>query len=250
MTTFVTDGSFDGFLTAVFDFYQLRPGPVRLVSKGAFEPSLLDAEHEVVTDEAKAARVWEGLRKKLDSGSLQQITYAYLSESSDALQQLFEFARYVFDNDKGAAANFGNNAVQAVYRWAKMVSRERHRMKAFIRFQETAEGTFYAPVEPDFNVLPLIATFFRDRYADQKWIIYDIRRKYGLYYDLETVTEVTFEETPEVYPSAETLSGKEDLFGLMWKDYFKSTNIPARKNLKLHIRHVPKRYWKYLTEKR
>ena len=35
----------------------------------------------------------------------------------------------------------------------------------------------------------------------------------------------------------------------MWKDYFDSTNIKERKNMKLHIRHVPKRYWKYLSEK-
>ena len=33
------------------------------------------------------------------------------------------------------------------------------------------------------------------------------------------------------------------------KNYFKSTNIVARKNTKLHTQHVPKRYWKYLTEK-
>ncbi|UMY66149.1 MULTISPECIES: TIGR03915 family putative DNA repair protein [unclassified Flavobacterium] len=250
MTTFVCDGSFDGLMTALFDFYQLRPGPVKVVPKAVFEPTLLGSEHEVVTDEAKASRVWEGLRKKLDTTWLQRMHYAFLSESPVAYQQLFDFARYIFDHAEGASANFGNESVRAVQQWAQMVSRERHRMKAFIRFQETMEGTFYAPVEPDFNVLPLIATFFRDRYADQKWIIYDIRRKYGLYYDLETVTQVTFEETPQVSPTSDVLSDKEDLFGLMWKDYFKSTNIPARRNLKLHIRHVPKRYWKYLTEKR
>jgi len=38
-------------------------------------------------------------------------------------------------------------------------------------------------------------------------------------------------------------------FQTLWQDYFKSTNIVSRKNMKLHIRHVPKRYWKYLSEK-
>jgi hypothetical protein len=28
------------------------------------------------------------------------------------------------------------------------------------------------------------------------------------------------------------------------------TNIKERKNDKLHVQHVPKRYWKYLTEKK
>ncbi|RYZ82543.1 MAG: DUF4130 domain-containing protein, partial [Proteobacteria bacterium] len=121
--------------------------------------------------------------------------------------------------------------------------------------QETADGIFYAPIEPDFNVLPLIADFFRKRYADQKWIIYDLRRKYGLFYDLEKVSEVTFDFVSEMqststYLPAHTLNDREELYGLLWNDYFKSTNIPARKNMKLHLQHVPRRYWKYLTEKR
>jgi probable DNA metabolism protein len=136
----------------------------------------------------------------------------------------------------------------------KKVGRERHRMKAFIRFQKTADGMYYAPVEPDFNVLPLIVYFFKNRYADQQWIIYDVKRKYGLYYNLHTVTEITYEfvsaiDTNKVNLPQELTDSGEELASLLWKDYFNSTNIPARKNMKLHIQHVPKRYWKYLNEK-
>ncbi|MGK4566274.1 DUF4130 domain-containing protein [Flavobacterium sp. 3HN19-14] len=52
------------------------------------------------------------------------------------------------------------------------------------------------------------------------------------------------------YLPENTLRDKEGLYALLWNDYFKSTNIPARKNMKLHLQHVPKRYWKYLTEKK
>ena len=94
----------------------------------------------------------------------------------------------------------------------------------------------------------------KNRYADQQWIIYDTKRKYGLFYDLHKVEEVTFDFQPETkgttkYLPENATADKEELFGLLWQDYFRSTNIPARKNMKLHIRHVPKRYWKYLTEK-
>ena len=41
----------------------------------------------------------------------------------------------------------------------------------------------------------------------------------------------------------------ELVFQTLWRDYFKSTNIKSRKNMRLHIQHVPKRYWKYLSEK-
>lgn len=136
----------------------------------------------------------------------------------------------------------------------RSVSRERHRMKAFIRFQKTADGIYYCLIEPDYNVLPLVAKFFKDRYADQRWIIYDVKRKYGLYYDLHRVEEITYDfvsniDTSKVTLPSEMIDEKEELASMLWKDYFNSTNIPARKNMKLHIRHVPKRYWKYLNEK-
>jgi probable DNA metabolism protein len=42
---------------------------------------------------------------------------------------------------------------------------------------------------------------------------------------------------------------EEFQFQELWQNYFESTNITERKNIKLHVRHVPKRYWKYLSEK-
>ena len=125
-------------------------------------------------------------------------------------------------------------------------------MEAFIRFQHTADGIFYCGIDPDFNVLPLILTHFKNRYADQKWIIYDIKRQYGLFYDLEKVEEINMDFNAQqnmLRLSAPSLSDKEGLYAVLWKDYFKSANIVARKNTKLHVKHVPKRYWKYLTEK-
>jgi probable DNA metabolism protein len=250
MTLYIFDGTMDGLLTAVFEFYERKPKTIRLISQQHFEPVLLDEVYEVISDESKSKRVWEGLKKKIGAEWLLRFYKTYLSEDAATFQQLFHFACYIFDNPKGAEQNFGHPAVLAVTQMERSVNREKHRMKAFIRFEETVDGIFYAPIEPDFNVLPLIANFFKNRYADQRWIIYDLKRKYGLYYDLNRVEEIVLEETPSLKTPSDLLHGKEELYGLLWKDYFKSTNIPARKNMKLHIRHVPKRYWKYLAEKR
>lgn len=253
MHIYVFDGSLEGLLTAVFEYYERKPSQMKLVAQQHFQPVLLDEVMEVISDNAKATRVWNGLEKKIGKSWLLRFYKAFLSEDAATFQELFHFACYIFDNQKGAEQNFGHPAVIALTQMERSVSRERHRMKAFIRFQETTDGVFYASVEPDFNVLPLISQFFKNRYADQRWIIYDLKRKYGLYYDLEKVEEIVLEQQPEIkakaYLSSDLLRDKEQLYGLLWNDYFKSTNIPARKNMKLHIRHVPKRYWKYLTEK-
>ena len=50
-------------------------------------------------------------------------------------------------------------------------------------------------------------------------------------------------------PPKDVFTKEEAQYETLWKDYFKSTNIEERVNMALHIKHVPKRYWKYLSEK-
>lgn len=254
MITYVFDGSFEGLLTAIFEFYEYKPKAVQLFWDRHYQPSMLEEPHIVTSDPAKADRVWKGLKKKISSEWLFNFYRTYLSEDPVIFQHLFEFARYVFDNPPGAENNFGNPHVMAVSKMNRMIGREKHRFTAFIRFQQTTDGIYYAPAEPDFNILPLISSFFKKRFADQKWVIYDVKRKYGLYYDLNTVEIISYEfiqnvDTSKPLLPANMLDEKEELADVLWKDYYKSTNIPARKNMKLHIQYLPKRYWKYLNEK-
>ena len=122
----------------------------------------------------------------------------------------------------------------------------------FVRFQEIQDHIFYSNIEPDFNVLPLIKKHFEKRYADQKWIIYDLKRKYGLYYNLKNTQTILINFDPAFCKpdsKSDVFTESEMHYQTLWKDYFKNTNIEERINTALHIKHVPKRYWKYLIEK-
>lgn len=249
---YIFDGSLTGLLTAVFEWFERKPGSTSLKSMMLHQPEAFRENLIVATDQEKADRVWVGLQKKLKKDWLRKFYCTYLSEIPEAYDHLFQFIIYIFQNETGAASNYGNDHVMALSKYAKSVEREKHRMEAFIRFQKTGDGMFYTSVDPDFNVLPLISNHFKNRYADQEWIIYDLKRKYGLHYNLETVEEITIDFASEVNqknPGLLLMDEKEELYSLLWKDYFKSANIVARKNTKLHVKHVPKRYWKYLTEK-
>jgi probable DNA metabolism protein len=101
-------------------------------------------------------------------------------------------------------------------------------------------------------VLPLTLDYFTDRFADQKWLIYDVKRRYGYYYDLKTAAEVTLDNDEHL------LNGKledalmaqdEKLFQEMWKEYTISLTIKERLNPKLQRQHMPRRFWKYMPEK-
>lgn len=252
MQTYVFDGTFEGLLTAVFTYFERKAGPVRLVSTARHQASLLADDLQVHTDTVKAGRVWTGLRKRFTADWPRKYYASWLSESEEVFDHLFQLAIYLFGQEAGACMNFGNPHVLFIDQVYHKVHREKHRMEAFIRFRHTNDGIYYALVRPDFNVLPLIARHFKDRYADQQWVIYDEKRRYGLFYDLDTVSEISIEFEPDATGNTATAAiwdADEALYSTLWKDYFKNANIPARNNPKLHLRHVPKRYWRYLTEK-
>lgn len=249
MTNYLFDGTLEGLLTAVFEWFERKSEkPVLMLERNhlpdAFSPSLI-----IYTNREKADRVWNGLLKKMDKTALRKLYCSYLSEVPEAFNHILHFIIYAFQNAEGAASNYGNPHVLALAKYAKSVEREKHRMEAFIRFKASKDGIFYCGIDPDFNVLPLIAKHFKDRYADQHWLIYDLNRKYGLYYNLATVEEVTMNFKEVTSNNSANIDPNEELYATLWKDYFKSTNIVSRKNTKLHVQHVPKRYWRYLTEK-
>ena len=228
MKFFVYDKSFDGLLTAVFDAYFRKTFPDDLLSEGDALPLFYDELHTVVTDEEKAGRVWRGLQKKVSTSALGCLTHSWLSELPDVLR--------------------------LAQIWKK-VDGERVHLMQFVRFQKAADGTFFAAFEPQYNALPLTVHHFKDRFADQKWIIYDMKRRYGFYYDLQEVTTISFDDDSRESHLItgmldESLMDKDEkLFQQLWKTYFKAICIKERMNPRKHRQDMPVRYWKYLTEK-
>jgi probable DNA metabolism protein len=248
---YIFDGSLEGLFTAVFEWFERKPGEVSLVTAKRYQPDVFTPALQIITQREKADRVWKGLAKKLDSTWIRRLYTAYLSEIDKVYHDIFRFAIYIFSHPAGAEKNYGNAEVLHIAQTSRKVEREKHRMEAFIRFQKTADEIFYCGIDPDYNVLPLLINHFKNRYADQMWIIYDLKRAYGIFYNLESVEEMEMDIEVSMLKKQEKqlLDEKEFLYAELWRNYFKSTNIVARKNTKLHTQHVPKRYWKYLTEK-
>lgn len=255
MILFIYDKTFEGLLTAVFDAYFRKTFPDALLSEGEPLPLFYDEVLTVVTDEEKAGRVWRGLQKKLSVSALSCLTQSWLSELPEVGMILFRYIRKAIDAPTSIEVNFGDPDVLELAKIWKRVDWERLRLLQFVRFQKAADGTFFAAYEPQYNALPLVIEHFKDRFADQKWLLYDMKRRYGYYYDLQTVTEVTFDDD---HIESHLLTGMlneslmdedEKLFQQLWKTYFNSIAIKERLNPRKHKQDMPVRYWKYLTEK-
>lgn len=248
MEIMIYDGSFQGWLTAVFELYERKLQQASIIPSTRFCSILFGETREVITDERKAIRLWSGLTKYLSVDARMKVFRAFLSELPRVENQLLAYVRYAI-GQHGAEHDFGHPAVLFVEQTARKVYREKHRMEAFVRFRKAADNLFTAVVEPDFNVLPLIRDHFEKRYADQRWMIMDLKRKYGLYYDGEQTVYVEPGDSDRDSCVHIDLDSTDEAYSNLWCNYFSSVNIRARKNQKLHLRHMPKRYWKYLPEK-
>lgn len=254
MVLFIFDGTFEGLLTAVFEAYARKRFPDRLAGEG--EPPLLfvDEVTRVATDAAKADRVWRGLERRLSRAALSALGTAWLSELPDIATLLFRYIRKAFDAPVPIETDFGDADVLRVTQIWKKVRDEREKTLQFLRFQKAADGTYFAATAPRYDTLPLVVPYALDRFADQRWLIYDVRRDYGYYYDLREATEVRFEEE-DIHLRAgllgeDIMDKDERLFQAMWKAYFQSTAIRERLNPRLQRQHMPARFWRFLPEKR
>ncbi|MBQ8047467.1 MAG: TIGR03915 family putative DNA repair protein [Prevotella sp.] len=269
MLVYTFDRTFDGLLSAIFDAYALHQEPEGLVGKGEVLPLFCEAVHEVVTSEEKVSRVWTGLGKRLSREAMKMLMVSYLSEEKELAFPLFSYIYKVFKHPlpEGASMsyerNFSDPDVLYVTNTARRVMHERLRMMQFLRFQKAKDGTYVGVVSPDNNVLPLIIDHFRDRFCSQPWLIFDARRRYGYYYSpkgegegSDEVIRVTFEDEADLSFDLGTgklnedlLSSDDHLLQDLWRTYFKAICIRERINPKKQLNDMPRRYWKYMTEK-
>ena len=253
MIVFVYDRSFDGLLSCVFFAYEQKRFPDLILAESDQKPLFLDEQYYVVTEKEKSKRVWQALQKKLSKVAQNMMLSVWLSELPETAMLLFRYIRKSIDHPQGIEMNFGDDDVLRIKDIAHKVASEARKLIQFVRFQEMADGIWFAPVSPRYHVLSLIVPHFKSRYAGQPWVIYDTKRNAGLYYDTHSVQEISFsqEDLAELKSGklgSEKLSHEEAFFQKMWKAYFHSTTIKERINLKLQRQHMPRRYWKYLPE--
>ncbi|WP_378185601.1 TIGR03915 family putative DNA repair protein [Aquimarina sp. W85] len=250
-TKLLYDGSFEGLLTCIFVIFEEQISNFSIQKNLEATHELFGTSETVYTDLKKADRVWTGFKKRSTKTQQQKVLKVFLSEIKGLENTLAIYFVELFTKKRNIGNDYSNPTIVKISQVAKMVSREKHRMEAFVRFQQTKDNQYIAYVEPDFNVLPLISSHFKDRYADQQWLIYDSKRMYGIYYDLNEVKLITLDlpSKTEHKIKKNIASDTEFNYQRLWSTYFEKVNISSRKNTKLHTQHIPLRYWKYLTEK-
>lgn len=251
-TIVVYDGTFEGLLSAIFDIYDQKLAVSCITSDR--QSVLFGNQVNLTAESYKSERVLNGICSYGGMATADMLYYAHTSCAPQVDTDILRYLQLLFRLKRDVSGMMGEGYVLRVRQMQRKVTREAHRMLMFIRFEQAKDGTYFAPIAPQYDVLKIIVSHFKDRFADQPWVIYDTARSYGAHFDgkdvaLITIDEPTFSaETGRL--SAEVVAESEVEYQRLWQVFFKQIAIKERKNMKLQQNFMPKRFWKYLTEKK
>ncbi|OEH84610.1 hypothetical protein BHU72_08935 [Desulfuribacillus stibiiarsenatis] len=245
MAIYIYDGSFEGLLTAYHEIFHSRQAPDFIETRGSFAGHLFLPVIDVQTDVKVAEFVYKGIIEKKSNEIMGQIYKVFLSEEKGFEMIVYQYLKKLGKYGINISNNILDETTQQILRICQKVGRERHRMLGLLRFQkiEAEVEMYYASMEPDFNIVGLIAPHFAERLANQYWLIHDVKRKIAAIYNRQEWIVSDFSNFQQL-----SLASDEKDFQKLWKTYFQHIAIQDKINPSLQRQHMPQKYWKHLTE--
>jgi probable DNA metabolism protein len=242
MITYIHDSSFEGLLTAIYFAYKEK-AECRIASGSFHQMVLGDTPVFVETDSDIFYRMENYIAGRCGIENLMSMYRAYLGELPEISNQIFEFFKVALKNGLQTQYMHADPRVLPVLNAEKTTARESHKMLGFIRFKKIAEDMLYAPYQPTSNVTPLVAKHFAERMNSYKWIIHDtVRGVYAIYNGKSCLIGSC---VPDGLPA---FSDIDHDYEELWTSYTKSIAIKERRNLRLQMSFMPKKYWGFITE--
>lgn len=249
---YLYDGSFEGLLTCVYyHYYGEKAGGI--YRRDSYQPVLMMAGTEVITEPALAARVYRAIEEKISGDALDNVYHTFLSSATDKEILILNYLRLGFRLGSKVDSYHSHPDVYPLHKVARKVTTEAHRFLGLLRFADT--GNFlYAVLAPDHYILPLIADHFADRLAGERWIIHDRKRGVAVVYDGHDRATAGCRYRRRWYITDFPRNGqvplneKEQYYQELWQQYFDTIAIASRRNPQLQAQFVPYRYRQDLVE--
>lgn len=234
---YIYDGTFEGFLTGVFEIYSLKDFKCELISEEHAFQLTFNETFKIITDSVKAERVFNGLYK-ISPSFAAEIFYIFLADTYNCGTIALNYIICGFKYGKTVYRHINEKEVHDALDLKAKVTGENHRFKGFVRFRKIS-GSYLADISPDHNILYILYPHFEKRMPDQQWVIRDTKRRVAAVH-LDGKTNISIYEDCEIKINDEY----EDI----WCTFYNSIAIKERLNPKLQRNYVPRRYWKNLVE--
>ena len=235
------DGSFDGFLTCVFESYANREEAVCFQGpeEGAYT---LWPTRCVEADRDKALRVFRSMDPKLGKGAADLVYRAFLTCLEERELHIYRFLRYGYQRGPAVMRDLGDDRVNTLNKAVYHLNSEAHLYTGFVRFSD-CDGVLMGEIEPKNRVLPLIRAHCTGRYNTEQFRLYDRTHREALVYQPRRWAIVPVEGITLPPASAEELRYRR-----LWRRFYDTIAIEGRYNPRLRQTHMPKRYWHMMTE--
>lgn len=241
-TVYLYDGSFEGFLCCVFTSFAQHELPFAVWTPER-ETSTLFPIQQIETDEAKAQRVFASFSKKLGADAESLIMRDFLSGSEEKELLLLRFLHFAYPVGPGAVKQFGHPDVAPLYTMKKSLDWEVDKFQGFVRFEEH-DGMLGAVIHPKNYILPLLRGHFCARFPEENFLIYDANHCAVLLYQNHRAKLLQLAAPLTLPPPSE----REREFQAMWKQFYDTLAIQARRNERGRMTHCPKRFWQDMVE--
>lgn len=177
------DGSLNGFLSTIYEAFEAKMRVIDIRKIKKVQNGLFSETETVFTDIGKARRVWNGLQKK-NSAALKTIYFAFLSETKGIELQLYKYICSLYQTPLKSESEELQSIKINLYQLSGMVAREKHRIEACAKFRISQDAIYFSAVAPHYDVLPLISKYYRAKFPHKEFLIYDLKRRYAIYYNL------------------------------------------------------------------
>jgi probable DNA metabolism protein len=219
--------------------------PDAILRPGDAEQGFLFDAVTIVNNSGIAQATANALKRRISDRMLSQAWLALLACDLDGAGnvdiELWRMVANVWKRGRKAEFDLAGESARIVRKAAQHTGYEYNKYLGMVRFRDIG-GIFYAELEPDCDVLTLLADHFSARLSDQGWILHDLRREKAALYDMKEwiVTDMP----SRIMGSIE----KYDVYQELWREFYRSTTTTQRLNYKTQRGHMPKKYWKHLTE--
>ena len=235
------DGSFEGLLCCVFESYERKEIPADVLPPEEGQ-TMLFSTREIETAEEKAARERAAIPQKIGRDAMRLVQDVFLTCLPRKEYHMLIFLRKGFRAGPSITEMLADETVHRLNAAVRYLYNENHLTLEFLRFSDF-KGNLAAEIAPNNFVLPLLGQHFCERYPEERFLIYDRTHGAALVYQPYEARIMPVEHFELPGPDAEEQKYRE-----LWRMFYRTVEVEGRHNPKCRMGHMPKRYWRYMTE--
>lgn len=249
MVVFTCKDDFESMMTCIYDAWAARLGHsnIRLAIEPVGNLELFCEYRHVEKNQEKAEKVIRTIQRKISPEAYEWIYAAALSFQPHKLDCIYRFLVLGFSLGSQILHMLHVQQVAAVFELKRKVYNECHHFREFLRFSSLDNKASFSVIEPKCNVLTLLSPYFEDRMPSEDWMITDKTRMLSVVHPRDSLSFLT-PITQEELSYMEEEIDKKDLYIRLWKSFFQSVSIDARKNTRCQRNHLPLWFRKNMTE--